>query len=357
MKVINFPSEPMPRAVNSQKAMSQLKNAVATSFCALSIYLSICTLTSCCGIDDPPCPVEGRWVKVCLDWSESLLDEYETSDASVWFFPESGEKPKVLYTNFTLDSIYLPRGWYRVLAFNGTAQSGSHPYLEFRGTDRYDTFEVYTKRISPQERFTSSVSGNEQASYSPDILSVARTSFYVFRNAETTVRLSPRPITGLLRVAVRIQDMQYAAEHSNALSISGMAESVFLATGRTGATTTTHYAALTHRVFDVENGVATADGTMQATLTTFGLPATAAKNILLLSFLLRNGSLYPVERNVTGKFTRQDGDTASGLPFELFLNVGFDGFPVVIPETPAGDAGLDVGVQDWGPTVDIIQKI
>jgi hypothetical protein len=300
-------------------------------------------------------------VRVCLDWSESQLDDYETGVASVWFFPEAGGEAKILKTNLTLDSIFLPRGVYRVLAFNGTAQSGSHPYLEFRGTNRYDTFEVYAKRLSPQARFASSVSDGESVSYTPDILSVARDTVYIepFRQmgGGQVVRLTPRPVTGVMRVVVRILDMKYTAASGNALAISGMAEGVFLATGRTGAAATTHYSALSYRTFEVENGLETPNGTMSAAFTTFGLPAGDSENVLLLSFVLRDGSLYPVERNVTGKFTRQDGDTESGLPFELFLNVGFDGFPVVIPEAPPGDAGLGAGVDDWGPTIDIFQEI
>ncbi|MDR2388611.1 MAG: DUF5119 domain-containing protein, partial [Tannerellaceae bacterium] len=80
----------------------------------------------------------GCWVHVRINWAEAYLDP---NGASVYFFPKQGGTPYILWTNYTADSIYLPAGNYSALVFN--ERTSEYTDIAFRGTQSYETFEVY----------------------------------------------------------------------------------------------------------------------------------------------------------------------------------------------------------------------
>jgi hypothetical protein len=336
------------------------------------LLLHACEVT---GLQDTRRPILdglGQVVRLQFDWTQSGLDHNATSVATIWFFPTDGSTPRVLRTNHERDSIYLPPDTYHVLAFDGTEDYGDHPYIAFRGTTTYQTFEAYAKPLPISPRFTPRAMDFPDPAYTPGIFAVARDTIQIHRRTGTasapTFTFTPRPITGTLTVTAHIKDLIYTAESGHALSISSMAAGVNLATGRPTPQPITHYAVLNHRTFDTTpDGTPTPDGTLAATLTIFGLSGISPNN-LQFSIILRDShndqiDEFIVERDVTGHFNQAtiDGgiNIQMAIALDLTIGIGTDPWdpPIIAPYAPPGGSGFTVDIGGWGPIVDIGQQL
>jgi hypothetical protein len=318
-------------------------------------------------------------VRVGLDWSLSGLTE-DPVIGSVWFFPESGEAPHVLNTEELLDGIPLPPGDYRVLAFNGllnyTASrneqtSASFRNIAFRNTGSYDTFEAFCSTpLGLTTAFARPATDPSEPMAQPEILAADH-----YRNSETgdvlrltmamvdadirpTLTFTPVPLIAQVQLKVHVENLVSASaiDGDNAATIGGMAGSVFLASGRTGATLVTHRFTINHRQY---NEGSTVNGTLQGGCSTFGLPEPSARaadreNLLNLYFTLRDGTtLPPVERNITGYFTQEEqGEGVVQLTLRVEVggeSLGEDDL-ITLPDTqpPTGsNSGFEADVDDW----------
>jgi hypothetical protein len=112
----------------------------------------------------------------------------------------------------------------------------------------------------------------------------------------------------------------------------------------------TYWFALTRTTFDA----ATNSGTLRAAFATFGtLNTEAAGNFLSLYFLLRDGTEYPIEREVTGMLHSGETTPGSRLTVEIGLGLTDDDPPIELPEIPGGDGMFDVDVGDWDDNTNI----
>lgn len=353
--------------INKAFRVTEIPNRYFLLVFILSQILVSCEVT---GLQDTRRPIENLYNRVCLivnlDWSQSMLDDQDFEVATVWFFPEDGGIPRVMRTNERTDSIYLDPGVYHILAFNGTENASSHPNLSFTGTNAYNRFEVDVNTLSRSESslFGLRVVEQQDAAYPPDLLSAARDTIELVRLQNTTyeVTLQPRPVTAVLTVIAHIQNMNYTASGGHLLSVSGMAKGAYLASLNMSSSPVTHIVLLNNRAFG-EGGQAN-NGTMSARLFMFGFPVEYwdGENILQLSFTLIDGSIFKVERNVTGRFKRDN--SVAGFPLALILEIGGDeddcdcNLPIIIPEVDGNsDGGFQADVDNWGPDVIIHHEI
>jgi hypothetical protein len=319
-------------------------------------------------------------VRVNIDWSQAGL-EPETPDgrimASVWFFPIEGGDPFVLATDDTRDSIPLPPGNYHILAFNGVLEpSGTHNefvsssfnYIGFRATERYETFEAYCRKplVLSAERFLRAGEDDTPPSVaSPEVLATDH-----YRNTDTgdvfgiTIEMvdndrrpelyfSPRRCTSLLHVRARVMNLisLSAMDGANVISVSGLAESMRLASGEPGTTSVTHFFPIGDRAY---NEGSQTDGTVNGYCYTFGLTS-AAQSVQRVSlyFTMRDGGTpLPFDWDVTNRFLRTQE------PFEekLYVEVGDIHLPDTQPSEGAGSL-FDAQVENWGANVDILIEI
>jgi hypothetical protein len=307
--------------------------------------------------------------------------------ASVWFFPDDEGQPHVLTTDAVVDSIPLPPGNYRVLAFNGLLEysptrdeqtSGSFRHIGFRGTGRYETFEAFcrTPLTVTSARYSRAEDDQSALMASPeelacdhyrndatnDVFSV--TMSMVDKGARPVLEFAPAKLTAQLQLVVHVENLISAAsfENANVAFISGLAESVLLASGKRGTTPVTHYFIINDRQY--YEGSET-DGTLRGGCLTFGLPQVTGDgsgndNLLSLYFTLRNGDPYPViERDLTGRFTQGEEDRQSGEEqLTLYVEVGAGSLGpddhIRLPDTQdPGNPGSDFGAEmyGWGENV------
>ena len=314
-------------------------------------------------------------VQVRLNWEASGLGG-DPEVASVWFFPEGGE-PKVLSTNETLDSISLPPGDYRILAFNGLLENNastreqrssvSFANIGFRGTDRYETFEAFCLR--PQQVSAAySRPADEPAMSPPEALAAGRyddgaggdmfriTMEMVDRKERPELTFTPVPAVATLELTAHVGNLISAAtiDGANTASVSGLGESVFLATGRTGEAAVTHYFTLNHRQYDDPENPK--DGTLRGGCFTFGLPQENS-NLLGLWFTLRDSKEGTPKtyfhRDLTEPWAEQHGKEVMQL--DLRVEVGKlrlgENDTINLPDTqPPEEVGsnFDADVDEWG---------
>lgn len=297
------------------------------------------------------------WVRFEMDWSQSNLTE--RNGASVWFFPHDGSRPTVKLTHSDRDSVKLSKGDYSVLVFNETVSD--HDYIRFRGTDRYETFEAYAKPITPSARY--SKADSDPTASAPNILAVARLEkFTVTRemlscDTRPTLSFTPQCVITFVTLTIHLNGVENIAASGSALSLSGMAEGLSLATGAPTRNTVTHLAVLGERRFDEGS---TTNGTLTARFNSFGLLNTSvgssgSRNIITLYLRMRgklpNGSydLDPIEVDITGIINEFEVGGDIYISEEIQIP---DEIPDVPDENnPDPDSGFDADVKDWGPPV------
>jgi hypothetical protein len=331
-------------------------------------------------------------VRVRMDWNRAGL-EPETPDgritASVWFFPDDDSErlPYVMTTDEIVDSISLPPGRYHILAFNGLLEyspartvqnSASFQHIGFRGTERYETFEAFCRTpLILSSRYSRAPGDVSAPMAAPEMLAadhyrdaatgdvLSLTTEMVDKDIRPTLNFVPVPIVAMLRVVVHVQNLISAAtiEGANIASVNGLAESVFLASGRKGTALVAHYFNINHRQF-YENSET--DGTLRGESLTFGLleeeDGANVANMLGLYFTLRDGYPLPVmERDITGRLEEEEQiDGKIQLTFYVEVGTGVSGSPndpdppVELPTTPdTGGAGseFDVEIDSWGDNI------
>jgi hypothetical protein len=250
----------------------------------------------------------------------------------------------VLLTNemrdgMAFDSVRLHIGHYSLLAFNNTERS--HGSLSFRGTDRYHTAEAYANPITPPAGDRYAPHATAQAAVAmaaTEVLAAAHLDHFevdygmIHRQEHPLLRLVPERCTIAIAVTAHVQNMR--SLHTGATPIgalTGMAGSVYLATGNAGAEPATHWFALPPATFDNASN----SGTLKAEFAAFNVPAeTTVPNLLPLYLLLCDGSPCDSERDVTALL--RDNVDESRLAIDIALE---------LPEAPCH--GFDAGTNPW----------
>jgi hypothetical protein len=297
-------------------------------------------------------------VKVKIDWSKAGIDP---KNASLWFFnasdgtPALGGRPEL--TNDRELTVNLPVGQYSILVFNGTVSDQDN--IRFRGTGGYQTFEAYA--YTEQMRADS----DDDLSFitPPNVLAVDRldllevTARMIDRKEQVVLTFTPLRLVAQINITVHFRGLIYSATGGHSGVVTGMANGVFLATGKTGVEAANQAFTLNNRAFYPDSQT---DGTMSRSFLSFGLPGMTyyppqlgeTNNRLLLDILLRNGEHAGYSFDVTTDVAYSDNDAAIRLNIQITVSE-----PVTLPETPEIDfsdgGGFDPDVNEWGENIDV----
>ncbi|MFI3322715.1 MAG: DUF5119 domain-containing protein [Rikenellaceae bacterium] len=359
-------------------------------------------------------------IPILINWEEKALmyvdndPDDDLYSASLWLFPREGsdyqgDPIEYRLTNPVFDYIEAPIGVYDVLVFNKTVGEFSSN-VGFRGTDKFETFEYYTKPYLNSQGETVEVDGRELR-LEPDLLAAWRSPedqpfvvtldmiqkiegvqecqreinekyFFVKDDVSSKVLatnitksdfdslseeftqlviLYPERLTHIVTVEHCVKNLNSAASASGV--ISGMSESVIMAPAEYSAMQTSGSFDLTGKYITSEDGK---DGYVDGSVRVIG-PLHHDYNPtynFLSKFVLKaeyEGSLiYPTppadafSYGVTDQV--YDGEEKMGLDKIIPLCIcGFDdgGGGVVLPDTSFGSGGFDVSVNDWDDEIDI----
>jgi hypothetical protein len=335
----------------------RLAHAALYAGCALC---SLCVPAGCDTrrdiLDD-----HGVWVRLEADWAQAGICPEGTS--FYVFSQETGERTGLLLTNemdndnVTLDSVKLHAGHYSFLVINETERS--HDYLSFRGTGRYLTAEAYANPLTlpANSRYARGVAAQASASThtavaASEVLAADHIDHFevdydmIRAQARPLLQFVPRKLNVVVEVVVHVQHI--GSLHTSAQQaglLNNMAGGVFLATETPNAVPATHWFALTPDP-DLNSG------TLRSAFATFGA-LNNETNAIVLYFLLRDGTEYTVECDVTAQLHRNGTILETRLTVEIGL--GTPGDPLIIlPDIPTGDDGMfEVDVGDWDDNTDI----
>lgn len=297
-------------------------------------------------------------VPVKIDWNASgiAVDEADPTGSglvhrvSFRFFPIDGSEPFEHYLegNIFEGTIHVAPGRYRVVVMNESVHDVNYwgDEITFTDADDYDLFSASAVPMStagrearypyyrPDPEENTVENPFALASWSLDELTVGNTRATTGALTEIVMR----QLTFTVRVTARFQNLISAAAVQG--SIHGLADKVYMASGRTAQQTGTQLFTLTGRVWEPDD---TDDGTARATFLTFGrVPSEGAGSYgASLDALLSNGSLFPEEGSLSYDVT--DQVIASQNPeISVVLPDGGDGNYIELPEVEGG-----IAVDPW----------
>ncbi|MFI3280516.1 MAG: DUF5119 domain-containing protein [Rikenellaceae bacterium] len=311
-----------------------------------------------CTYDD----AESALIDVSVDWSLSGFDTDQQSKGdedyihrvTFRFFPLDGSTPFDRYLEDDVESgtIYVPIGSYSVVIFNESIYDTYwQNTITFEDVDSYDLFAAKIADQSadlyfytPADDEALSVEALQLASCSvahfevSESMCSAATSDWSDEDLEMAQRLnpvSPRRLTCPTTIEVDTEYLSSAA--SVHVSLTGLAQRVFMACGDTDTLTTTHVHELTERTWRDDS---TQHGVISESRLTFSTPnTTSSTHTLTLDVYLIDGThhqpeeemVYDVSDQIVGSITRYaDDDLAASVSLTL-------------PEVSG-----DIEVNDWG---------
>ncbi len=302
------------------------------------------------------------WVSVefSIDWENlakaSKSGEVTPNGATVVFYPTSGllEEPMFKLTNFTEDKVNLPVGRYNIIVFNETING--HDYIQFTGTESYDTFEAYWETTRVKAEY-SRADNDEMIMDTEDMLFVDRMEQFEITYANSdrgdvmTLNFAPELVNREMTVLAHIKGMANISKaKSSLLYVEGMALGYNMWSGTSTQDKTTHLMSLGNKSY--YDGSST-DGTMSASFYTFGDAASETKadddNIARLSFALQDGTTHPdIEINISDQL-----NSASDIG-EINIEIGNGDSEISLPDVVDMEvvgAGMDAEVGGWGEDI------
>lgn len=319
-----------------------------------AVMLGVVLLASCHRRELDEMGTTTAVVTMKLDWSASKLDLSDVKAFSAWFFPKTGGEP--IYTvsnNLTGTEIQLPVGVYDVLVFNESIISTDWKSLAFRGTDKFETFEAYVRTDMTAARGLYEKAANEVVINSIEPMAVFRLRDFEVTEAmvvdtrkktksgtdtRSVIDLKLLPLTYEVGVTAKIKNMNNAYVISSVLK--NMASSVFLGTGKQGATPVSQQFMVENFKWDQGSNK---NGEASAKVFSFGrADNTALKNDIQFDILTFTGTQQnPFVFDVTQEFLQGNQN------FEINLSIGFppnEEETIVLPEF-TGNNNVEIG--DW----------
>lgn len=294
-------------------------------------------------------------ITIEIDWSAAQLEKHHGT--SIWIFPHKGGSPIVVQTQDASETVKLPMDSYSFLVFNEDVDT--HEFIDFSGTDRYETFKAHVKTLELPARYNKADGTN--AASSPNVLAVDRLGEYQVTREMTSsserhvIKFKPQRVVTLITVIADICGMDNTAVTGHALSVSGLADGLNLSTLKATGGAVTHIATLNDRRYHPGS---ISDGTMTARFYSFGRPegtiavkAEGVPNIATMFFKMRgkmpNDTYYhdPIETEVSQHIRDKEVlESAITIYLETVM------LPYVPDENDPG-AGFDADISDWGDEI------
>lgn len=306
-------------------------------------------------------------ITLTADWSGAKLDDEEKEyGATAVFYPLDGSEPKVFRMGErTREVVRLPEGTYRIVLFNRSFNDFSN--LAFRGEESYETLEAHARKVETRvdeatRTETRTIVG------SPDALAVATIEGFTVtedmlgnyshtdygRSGKSltvegigeeedmyTLHFIPKKLTREVVAKIHIKGMNNV--RSATCRLDGVAESVFLASGKISSQTATQEFRLADPQFDEGSPF---NGTMTSTFEAFGIRMCDHCH-LHLEALLVDGKTVFTEDYTDAKVSEQENGDGT---ISVLVEVSTGTVPDVKPDG-GSDSGFDVDVDGWGDEV------
>lgn len=319
------------RGTNALHALCVSAAAIGLTACVTLIATFIaCTFSSCDHKDlyFPSSPLAE--VRVKFDWSAAPGARAE--GMSAFFFPEQGGGPiRCDFSDPAGGTARIPWGDYRVIYLNNDTET-----ILLRGTESYETFEIYTRPTSVGETMSTR---SEPRGANPGDEPVVLAPEEVWGGSFTGVRLAvggEQPYTLVLPVHPKVctcsfevravENLKYVS--SVGASFSGMSGSLFMGDGSVSG-----QGSMIPFPADSDGKSVITGSTF-----TFGLSAEAgATHVLTLYLILADGSKFYYRFDVT----RQVNEA----PDKRHVRIVLEGLP--LPKPIVNGGGFHPSVDDW----------
>ena len=302
---------------------------------------------------------------ILVDWSQSgLAAEEENYGSTILFYPRDGGTPHIFQMGErTGETVRLPMGTYDAIIFNRSFNDFSN--IAFRG-DSYETLEAYARKVETRVDEVTRVETRTIIS-SPDELAVATLEGFIVtedmlgnysqttygrtaasRTVEEetdeiyTLRFVPKKLTRKVAAVLHIEGLNNI--RSATCCLSGVAESIFLATGRTSANTVTQEFEPSNPEFYPGSPF---NGTLSCHFEVFGLNYVDNNNLYLEALLVDGKTEFTGDCTNVKITENEDGTGVITLTLKADAT---EKVPDVKPEG-GSDSGFDVDVDGWGDDI------
>lgn len=351
----------------SKRVDKGLRHVAASLSCRPTLLCAYFTLFICALVTFSGCDrreltyYESAEITLTVDWSQSGLDDEEGAahGATAVFYPTDGGEPKIfLMGNYSQEAVRLPEGVYDVIVFNRSFTDFSN--IAFRGNEGYETLEAYSKNIETRadgKNGTRTVTGSPEKLASVAVKGFTVTEDMLGNYSQTTygksaysatveddrcaLHLVPEKRTREVVAVIRVEGLNNI--RSATCRLDGIAESVFLATGRVSGQTASQEFPLSHPVFDEGSPF---NGTLTSTFNVFGVDFSESHHLHLEARLVDGKTVF------TGDYDNvkvTEKDNGEGI-ITIYVEATTDKIPDVKPEGGSG-SGFDVDVDGWGDDV------
>ena len=306
-------------------------------------------------------------ITLTADWSRAGLGEEEKDyGATVIFYPQDGSEPKVfLMGERTGDVVRLPEGTYRIVLFNRSFDDFSN--LSFRGREGYETLEAHARKVDTRmdgtgRTETRTIVGPPDALAAATIEGFTVTEDMLGNYSHTDYgrsgksRMTEKSGVGEDRYALHFIPKKLTREviakiHIKGLNnvrsatcrLDGVAESVFLASGKISPQTVTQEFRLADPQFDEGSPF---DGIMTSTFEVFGIRLCDHCSLHLEALLADGKTVFTSDYTDAKVSELENGDGT----ISVYVELATDKIPDVKPEGGSG-SGFDVDVDGWGDEV------
>ena len=289
-------------------------------------------------------------MQVTFDWQ--LSPEATAKGMAVYFYnlDKPGNDPiRYDFAGMEGGTLKLTPGTWQAIAFNNDTET-----ILLRGTESIHTMEAYTRQSSIEEgtlltrasgeRWPTTRGENQTVILEPDQLWCAVSEPFTLGIDEEPRTISFKPESRISEISITIRNvpnLQYTSQFGG--SITDLAPSIFLASGRQGAGRVTQ--AFTIDVID--------SNTLRMHFHTFGLVPQIEEtgeqptNQLTIYAILADGTEWSYTEDVTGQLYNQEEQTEN-----LSINIELEDLPV--PKPIINGSGFQPTIDDWeGTDIDV----
>ena len=327
-------------------------------------------------------------VQVGVDWSMFSHIE-KPSGMTVYVWSEDPDKENYTFLTHNLNAITLDleAGNYNAFVFNQSAPE--YATIEFHNLEDYDRAEARVMQVKSNWYFTKlpetkvgsvpewlAIDCVEDIQVTDEMVSIAEKehiaelfgdnsihgrSGEVTRSQNHIGTLIPKSVVKNLNIFIHLENAIYL--RSGIAAIEGLAEGCYIASGQNTEGRVTHTLETWKFINEKdENGdIMIMSGALNASLSTFGLPAGHTGNpddtFMHVKLLLVDNTTLLEQRFSIGEIIK-DLNSYDGTQFDADGNVIWPELHVYWPEPlpevePVGgaDGAFDVGVGDWGDEI------
>lgn len=274
---------------------------------------------------------DGVEITIAADWNNAGLGEQENLyGATAVFYPAEGGAPvTVLMGDRNHKTAHMKKGHYNVVLFNRSFDDFGG--IAFRGTDAHHTLEAYAKNAQTKVSDSGKV-----ATDCPEGLAADCVEGFEVDKKGCRLDFVPQKLTREITAAIHIKGMNNI--RTATCTLSGVSESVFLATGKSSERVMTQQ-------FELGNPVylpgSTTEGILSATFSVFGFDENLTHNMHFKALLVDGKTEVEEDFKDMKVDVKEDSEGIVHITIEVVCD---ETVPTVRPE---GSSGMDADVEDW----------